>query len=233
MKKLKKLFVMAIITALILSLSACGKGEVTQNSKPDETSKPTVSTPSDNNTTESKPEENKQEESKPTVESKPEENKPVKKTAKELIVGKWTAKTDIVSDLADAGFNIEGPLEITVILEFTASGTIVEKADKNQMSTALRSVLNKAMNDALNENNMTVEDFEAQIGMTLDEYIETFVTAFENSYTIAGEYEFVEDVLQVKFDESEPFTKTSYQFINDDTLKIITDSDETVYTRVK
>lgn len=71
--KLNKLFALTLIAVLMLTLSACGKDKNEQNSKPDDSSKPTVSTPSDNNTTvESKPEENKTEESKPTESSKPQ-----------------------------------------------------------------------------------------------------------------------------------------------------------------
>ena len=236
MKKFNKIFALTLIAALMLTLSACGKDKENQNSKPDDTSKPTVSTPSENNTTtESKPEENKQEESKP--ESKPEESKPdpkpVKKTPAELIVGKWKGVSDISTGLVDAGFDIEGPLEINVETEFTASGTLIEKADKNQMSSLMRTVLDKAIRDTLAENGMTVEQFEAEAQMTLEEYIETVVVAFQNSYTYTAEYKFAADVLLVKFDGDPSFIETNYKFVNDDILIIYTDGEESTYTRVK
>lgn len=234
MKLMNKIFALTIIAALMLTLAACGKDKENQNSTPNDTSKPTVSTPSEDKTTsESKPEEDN------PVDNKPEDNKPdpkpepVKKTPAQLILGKWTAKTDISAELADAGFNVDGPLEITINLEFTSSGTLIEKADKNQMSTALRTVLNQAINNALAETGKSVEEFEAEIGMSVDEYIETFVTAFQNSYTVTAEYKFAADVLLVKFEEDTTFTETNYKFVNDNTLKITTDSDETIYTRVK
>lgn len=237
MKLMNKIFALTIITALMLTLSACGKDKDGQNSKPDDNSKPTVSTPSNNTPTESRPdvsepENNNQNESTPDPKPEPKPE-PAKKTAKELIVGKWTAKTDISADLADAGFNVEGPLEITLNLEFTSSGTLIEKADKNQMSSALRTVLKQAIENALVEAGKSVGEFEAEIGMTVDEYIETIVTAFQNSYTVTAEYKFAADVLLVKFEEDTTFTETNYKFINDNTLKITTDSDETIYTRVK
>ncbi len=238
MKFINKLFALTIIAALMLTLAACGKDKGGQNSKPDDTSKPTVSTPSENKTPnesepdESKPENNNQDENKPDPKPEPDPE-PVKKTAKELIIGKWTAKTDISSDLADAGINVEGPLEITLYTEFTTSGTLIEKADKNQMSSVLRTVLRQAIDSALAENNMTAQEFETQIGMTIDEYIETIVTTVQNSYTVTADYKFAEDVLLVKFEGDQAFTETKYEFINDNTLKIYTDSDETVYTRVK
>lgn len=234
MKLINKFLTLTIIAALMLTLSACGKDKGVQNSKPDDNSKPTVSTPSENNSSnESEPEESKPEDNKQDVSTPDPDPKPVKKTAKELIIGKWTAKSDIAADLVDAGFNIGGPLEITLNLEFTSSGTLIEKADKNQMSSALRTVLNQAIQDSLVENNLSEEDFEIQIGMTIDEYIETIVTAFQNSYTVTAEYKFADDILLVKFEEDTSFTETNYQFINDNTLKITTDSNETIYTRVR
>ena len=72
--------------------------------------------------------------------------------------------------------------------------------------------------------------------MTLDEYVEDAIASLEleydNLFTFIAEYKFVEDVLLVKSDDT-PFVETQYTFINDNTLKIITDSEETIYTRVK
>lgn len=241
MKIFSKLLALTIITALVFTLSACNKNKNNENSKPDDTSKPTVSTPSeDNTTTESKPEENKQEESKP--ENKPEENKPVvkpqpvKKTAKELIVGKWTAKGDLAPILADEGINVEGPLEITLNTEFTTSGTLIERADSAEIYPILVAGTKQALLDEIAAQNITQADFEAQVGMTLDEYVEDALASLEldydNFFTFIAEYKFVDDVLLVKSDDT-PFVETQYTFINDNTLKIITDSEETIYTRVK
>lgn len=239
MKLLNKFFVLVLVASLMFTLAACGKNEGSQNSKPNDTaSKPTVSTPSENNTpTESQPEESKPEESKPE-ESKPDpkpESKPepVKKTPAELIIGKWKGLSDISSGLVDAGFEITEDVKIEVNTEFTAAGSIIEKANKTQMSTVLRSVLKQSINKALAEENVTVEDFEAQLGMTVDEYVETFVTAFQNSYTYTAEYKFNGNTLLVKFDGDEDFAETNYEFINDNTLRIYSDSEETIYTRVK
>ncbi|MBO5211146.1 MAG: hypothetical protein J6B80_04365 [Clostridia bacterium] len=250
MKIFSKLFALTIITALVFTLSACNKNKNNENSKPDDTSKPTVSTPSeDNTTTESKPEENKKEESKP--ENKPEENKqeeskpenkpvvkpePVKKSAKELIVGKWTAKGDLAPILADQGIDLEGPLEITLNTEFTTSGTLIERADSAEIYPILVAATKQALLDEIAAQNITQTDFEEQIGMTLDEYVEDAIASLEleydNLFTFIAEYKFVEDVLLVKSDDT-PFVETQYTFINDNTLKIITDSEETIYTRVK
>ena len=235
MKKINKIFALTLIAALMLTLSACGKDKENQNSKPDDTSKPTVSTPSDNNTTtESKPEENKQEESKP--ESKPEESKPdpkpVKKTPAELIVGKWKGQTDVAPDLADLGYVVPNTLLIELETEFTSSGSLIEKANEKQFSQAMQVILKHTIDQYRIENNISVEDYEAQIGMSINEYIEILSEESVNSYTITAEYQFVNDTLLVKFGEL-PFMKTGYEFIDDDTLRIYTDSDETIYFRVK
>ena len=238
MKLLNKLFALALVASLMITLAACGK-KAEEPSKPEETSKPTVSTTTEDTTsTESNPEEDKTEskpESKPesTTESKPESKpEPAKKTPAELIIGKWKGKTNISTEMTDLGIDLTEPLEIDVYIEFTTSGTLIEKVDKTQMSNALRTVLRKALNDALTENGMTVQQFEAELGMTIDEYIDDQIELYQNSYTMTAEYRFESDVLFVKFEEDPEFTKTQYSFVNDNTLKIVTDSEEMLYTRI-
>ena len=244
MNILNKILALTISIILVISLAACGDGDEKQNSKPNNDSKPTTSTTSDdkspeqnnqpdNNSNQNEPENNTQNNNKPE-ENKPEPKpEPVKKTPAELIVGKWTAKNDISSALADAGLQISEPLEITLYTEFTAGGSLIEKADKEQMSSAMRVVFDKATRDALAEENKTIEEFEAAIGMTFDEYIDEMVNSFQDSYTVIGEYEFDDDILLVKFDRDKDFIETNYEFIDNNTLKITTDSEETIYTRVK
>ena len=130
---------------------ACGDSDENQNSKPNNNSKPATSTTGDdknseqnNNTNQNDLENNTQNDNKPE-EIKPEPKpEPVKKTPAELIVGKWTAKNDISSSLADAGFQVSEPLEITLYTEFTSGGSLIEKADKKQMSSAMRIIFEKA-----------------------------------------------------------------------------------------
>ncbi len=243
---LKKLSLIILSIILIFSLSACKKnntnasGNESGGSKPSQTEQNSDKTESGDNKTENnvestpdnQPNNNQQPEDKP----EPPKPEPVKKTAKELIVGKWTAKGDLAPILADQGINVEGPLEITLNTEFTTSGTLIERANSAEIHPILVVATKQALLDEIAAQNMTQADFEAQIGMTLDEYVEDALASleldYENLFTFIAEYKFVDDVLLVKSDDT-PFVETQYTFINDNTLKITTDGDETVYTRVK
>ena len=248
MKLFNKLLAVFLMLALVFSVSACKGNNDNQNSNRNENSKPVVSTPVDKDSNkDNKPEDNssgdksqedktpvddKQEDPKPNPEPKPEPE-PAKKTPEELIVGKWTATSDFSSTLIELGYEVTEPVEITLTTEFTPLGSILEIANQVQMDTAMRMVMEQELLKSLEESGITVKEFESQIGMTFDEFITDALEEMQMPYTIAGEYYFKDGALFVKFEGDETFSETTYEFLNDDKVKITTDSDETIYTRIK
>ncbi len=241
---IKKLLAVVLSVFLILSLSACDKKD---NKTDNDNSKPTQTedvsdTSSENSSEESKeniddtssivsePDKTDNTSSEPQKPTPPPA--PAKKTPAELVIGKWTATSDIAPVLIESGINVEAPLNITLNTEFTTSGTIIETVDKQQMHNILFVACKQAILEELTAQGKTQTDFEAEQGRTLDELINEYIAQYDNMFTFIAQYRFENETLLVKFDDN-PFVETTYKFTDDDTLTITTDSEETTYTRVK
>ncbi len=230
MKITTKILALLLSLILVLSFAACSGKKQPTNTDPKAPTTSSEPEKEDNSSQEVESEEEKEDEKEDETESK-EDPVVTKKTPKELIVGKWTAKTDISQDLINEGYEVDGQVLITLVTEFTAGGTLIERADKNQMSTVMRNVLNQAINKYIAQENITIEQYEEQvIGMKVNEYIEEVVALMQSMYTYTTEYKFEGDTLLVG--EPGSMAETNYNFITDNKLEISTDSEEIIYTRI-
>ncbi len=207
--KFNNLLIVIALIITILFLTAC-KGDDTsatsseistpstssEISKPD-TSQPTVSLPD--------------EESEPETSSTPVTSKPIqkpietpKKTASELIIGKWKTEMDITEYLSIMNYEVDAEVKITIISEFKADGTYTEQADEAIFKAALQDAVGNA------------------------DLYDTFKEDFENS----GSYKFDDEILSMQYSDEPDFTVVEYNFVNDNTFKLLTLSDEIKYSRI-
>lgn len=216
MKKFNKIFALTLIAVLMLTLSACGKDKENQNSKPDDTSKPTVSTPSDNNTTtESKPEENKQEESKP--ESKPESSTPSKPVVNKIpitnVIGKWNSQINASEILAENDIILDKTILINIKTVFGNDYSYCVSISPLEVEQILKNALS--------------EDYD-------DDFINNCVSLLDDMLYESGIYKFENDKLHIMWDGDPDFTEVDHSFRGSkDKLTISFYSDERTYTRVK
>lgn len=251
---MKKLFKTKQIIAIILSLiflsvlAACNEKEITENvsslvtslvtevnsdniistntlstslssQKPDESSK--------NSSTASKKNSSK---TTSNVSSK----KPVQvvKTPKQIIIGRWTGSLDISPVLEDSNIFLEGEQIVSCVIEFTTNGTLIESIDKTSYHTILRKALLKSINNELAANQITKEDFEADLGMTIEEYIEQVINATASNLNMVSTYKFVGDELYVKEEGQSNFVQVNYTLNGENKLTIIDEGIKVDYTRV-
>lgn len=251
---MKKLFKTKQIIAIILSLiflsvlAACNKKETGENisslvtslvtevnsdniistntlstslssQKPDESSK--------NSSTASKKNSSK---TTSNVSSK----KPVQvvKTPKQIIIGRWTGSLDISPVLEDSNIFLEGEQIVSCVIEFTTNGTLIESIDKTSYHTILRKALLKSINNELAANQITKEDFEADLGMTIEEYIEQVINATASNLNMVSTYKFVGDELYVKEEGQSNFVQVNYTLNGENKLTIIDEGIKVDYTRV-
>ena len=251
---MKKLFKTKQIIAIILSLiflsvlAACNEKEITENvsslvtslvtevnsdniistntlstslssQKPDESSK--------NSSTASKKNSSK---TTSNVSSK----KPVQvvKTPKQIIIGRWTGSLDISPVLEDSNIFLEGEQIVSCVIEFTTNGTLIESIDKTSYHTILRKALLKSINNELAANQISKEDFEADLGMTIEEYIEQVINATASNLNMVSSYKFVDNELYVKEEGQSNFVQVNYTLTGENKLTIIDEGIKVDYTRV-
>ena len=196
---------------MLITFSAC-KGD----KKPtgEESSDSNVSTPLTSN--ESKededaraPQEDTLSDDKTSVPSKPitSTETPVnKKTAKELIIGKWKYVTDISDILLDSEYEVNGEVNVTIISEFKADGTFNENADDSVLKSALQTAF-------------------------ADAYTDNIYNEFKESFTNSGKYKFDNDTLLIKFETDPDFTEITYKFNGDNKFTLETPSAQIEYSR--
>lgn len=220
--KLNKLFALTIIAALMLTLSACGKDKNEQNSKPDDNSKPTVSTPSeDNTTTESKPEDNKQNESQPEnnkTDDDKTQNSTTSTPAEDKIsitevIGSWKSQVDACELLAEQEINIDAEIMINVKTDFGNDNSYRVSISPLEVEQALKNALS--------------DDYD-------DNFIDNCVSLLEDVLYESGVYKFDGDKLKIMWDGDPDYTEVNYTFNgSEDKLTISFSSDERTYTRIK
>lgn len=183
-------------------------------SKPAATSKPAVSP-------------------KPTSSAASTSSAPKPKTAKELVIGRWQAVADFSPALKDSGIEITGPVNIKCTMEFTTSGTLIESVDQEAYNALLKRALNQSFEKEFAANQITKEQFEAQIGMTLDEYIDTYIQMMDLKVNVVSSYKFEGDKLFIKAQGETEFEEAEYRFNGEDSLTTIEDDMVVTYTRIK
>ena len=168
-----------------------------------------------------------------TTPSTPETTKP--KTNAELILGKWRGSYDMAPMLSEMGFGtIEGTAIVSCDIEFTSSGIFYENIDRASAESAYRNVFTQMLNNALVEEGYTKEQFEAENGITFDEYISLLVDTVMESLpqTIINAYKFEGNDLYIRTQDDVDFVKNEYRFDGDNTITITEDGESITYTRI-
>ena len=216
MKLLNKLFALTVIMALMVTLCACGNEKSGQNSKPDENSKPTVSTPSNDNTTtdnkpdESEPDDNKPDENKPqnSTPSKPVENKiPISS-----VIGQWKSQVDASEILAEQEITLDKQILINVKTTFGNDNSYCVSVSPLE----IEQVLKNALSDEYDDN-----------------FINNCVSILDDALYESGVYKFEGDKLLIMWDGDPSDTEINYTFNGSkDKLTLSFPSDERTYNRI-
>jgi len=118
-------------------------------------------------------------------------------------------------------------------MEFTTSGTLIESVDQEAYNALLKRALNQSFEKEFAANQITKEQFEAQIGMTLDEYIDTYIQMMDLKVNVVSSYKFEGDKLFIKAQGETEFEEAEYRFNGEDSLTTIEDDMVVTYTRIK
>ncbi len=254
MKKFAKVSAVILCLAIVATLCACKNSDVAtsanntsldtvtssavsdttqvQNSS-EESSVPSVlSAPSKPQTssTPSKPSVS----SKNTQSSKPQTSSATEKTPAQKIVGKWRANIDMAPLLVEQGIAVEGEQIVSCDVEYTSGGVIYEVIDRTSLKAAYTNIFNKMINDTLTQQNLTKEQFESQMGMTIEEYLAQTVQMSMDMVpqTIISAYKFEGNDLYIRDQDDTDFVKIQYSFSGENKLTIVEDGISVTYTRI-
>lgn len=201
---------------LVFSLAACGKDKESQGSKPDDTSKPTVSTPSEDKTTteskpvDSKPSEDKKEDDKPqtSTPSKPSEDK----ININSIIGQWKSQIDASEILAEYDITLDKSILIYIKTDFGNDNTYRVSISPSEVKDTFK--------------NSLLDEYD-------DEFIDNCVSQLDDALYESGVYKFDGDKLMIKWDGDPDFIDVDYNFKgNKNKLVISFPSDERNYNRI-
>ena len=171
--------------------------------------------------------------SQPNTESTPITNLEIK-LASELIVGKWHGSVDMAPMFAKEGYAVDGEMMVSCDIEFTKDGVIYETVDRASLKTAFTALLDKALKDEMTKNGITLEQFEASVGKSYDQYLSEYVQVAMDLFpqTITSEYRFVWDDLYVRGQDDADFVKKEYDFNGENELTLLEDGVAITYTRI-
>ncbi len=217
MKLINKLFTLTLAVLLAFTVTACGNDKENQNSTPNDTSKPTVSTPSeDKTTTESKPEEDK------PVDNKPEDNKPQNSTPSKpvenkipitAIIGQWKSQVNACELLAEYDIILDGEILINVKTDFGNDNSYRVSVSPLEVENALKNSLS--------------DEYD-------DNFINNCVSTLDDALYESGIYKFEGDKLLIMWDGDPDYIEVDYTFKSSkDKLTISFPSDERDYNRIK
>lgn len=176
--------------------------------------------------------------SQPTTESTPSTTTPTtpaQKTAKELIVGKWRGSADMAPMFSEMmGYDIEESLLVSCDIEYTSNGNVYEVIDRTSLKTAYTKIITEMLNATMAENNLTKADFEASIGQTFDEYVNSIVQMAIDTVpqTITGTYKFEGNDLYARAQGATDFEKFEYRFNGENELIVVEGGVPITYTRI-
>lgn len=124
----------------------------------------------------------------------------------ERILGKWVGKVDFGES---AGIDKEILLEIE--LEFNSKGVLTSSYNPDKMVKAFKKPLTETIKSDLK---MTIEEWEKQIGVSLEEYIVKAIEPYKKMLEFTSEYSLKGETLKIDG------VAVGYEFDGDDTLKL-------------
>ena len=179
------------------------------------------------------------ESSKPSVDttpSTPTPSAPAQKTEKELIVGKWRGAVDMAPMFSEEmGFEFKGDATVWYDMEFTSDGTIYEIVNRVSLKEAYFNVYTEWVNNRIATKGLTIEQFEADAGMSFDEYVNALVETSMQMVPISAthSYKFEGSNLYILQQGEANFENTEYSFDGDDKLILNQDGINVTYNRNK
>lgn len=176
----------------------------------------------------------KPESSKPEETSKPEsELTPELKSDAELLVGKWANKEDLGESLRGEGIAVTGSATVTTIYEFTSNGTVICKIDEAEFMANARPLMEQMINILIvQQYQMTVDEFIAQIGMTFDEFVTLTMQATIDEASSIAEYTLNENGIYIKDSSSDQYSLFTYEFKGENELILTYQGDSQTFTRI-
>lgn len=176
----------------------------------------------------------KPESSKPEETSKPEsELTPELKSDAELLVGKWANKEDLGESLREEGIAVTGSATVTTIYEFTSNGTVICKIDEAEFMANARPLMEQMINILIvQQYQMTVDEFIAQIGMTFDEFVTLTMQATIDEASSIAEYTLNENGIYIKDSSSDQYSLFTYEFKGENELILTYQGDSQTFTRI-
>lgn len=208
--------------------TAASKKVGTATSKKDETSKPKSSS------SKNEASENSSSKKKITVDL-PSDIKFWKPIWSAPILGSWKGSYD-VSKLFEYDNLPACPVECTITFHYDIQqlkGIYSEKINENSFRSALRTILPKAMDAEFKAQNITQAEFETEIGMTLTEYIDSYIEESISLTYYKTEWKYPEEKLYVYDEMKEDFEHVPYSLKGDDKLSLTMDGETITYTRVE
>ena len=134
----------------------------------------------------------------------------------------------------EQGYYVEGEQVVFYDLEFTSGGILYETIDRESLKTVYTNLYVQMLNESLKENNLTKEQFETEIGMTYDEYLNELVqmTIDLIPQTSISAYKFIDEDLYVREQNDADFEKEEYSFSGENTLTLVESGISITYTRI-
>ncbi len=177
---MKKILALLLALCMIFALAACGaeKEESAEESRSAERSERRKSDATEEK--EEAPAEEAPAEEAPAEEAPAEEAPAEEAPAEEAfdVVGTWSAPIDLIKIMAATSPEAaemfgEGPINMEMLLIFAEDGTVTGDANLDEAIPALKAAMVPYMTQMIEEQfGMTLEDFEAAAGMTLDELLD-------------------------------------------------------------
>ncbi len=176
----------------------------------------------------------KPESSKPEETSEPEsELTPELKTDAELLVGKWANKEDLGESLREEGIAVTGSATVTTIYEFTSNGTVICKIDEAGFMENARPLMEQMINILIvQQYQLTVDEFIAQIGMSFDEFVTLTMQATIDEASSIAEYKLDKNGIYIKDSSSNDYALFTYEFKGEDELILTYQGDSQSFTRI-
>lgn len=153
----------------------------------------------------------------------------------ELIIGKWRGEYDLAPMLSEIGFGtIEGTAIVACDIEFTADGKLYKTLDIASAEIAYRNIFTQDFNMSVTNAGVTLEEYEATLGFTREEYVDEMVKFFIKSIpeTTTNKYKFEIFTLYTRSEGETEFVNVGHYFTDENTLTLTEEGVTITYTRI-
>ncbi len=153
-------------------------------------------------------------------------------------IGRWKGSYD-VADLFEYDNLPAFPVAYTIsFYEYSPSifdkkvNIYKEEIDEDSFRSALQTILPKVMQEEFKAQNISQAEFEADIGMTLSEYIDAYIEELMPLTSYSTEWKYNDDKLYIYDETKEDFEHVPYSLKGDNKLSLTMDGETITYTKV-